>query len=238
MNAALALTANSLVGSCVASPARSAGRVAPRRVDLGQDAAWLAQFRAGERGALERVFRVYAPYVSAILRSGTAHAGGGTCHVGDAEERQDLMQEVFVRVLGPVMRARYDQAYPYTAFLRGVVRNVMVEHVRRKLRHAGRCVTLEEGMEPVLEHWAVGQPLPDELFASRAERQLMAEFLATLTRAQRRFADVRFEGGLSQRDAAEALGLGRQQVRRMEAELRAGLEAFLAARQPRVACAD
>lgn len=231
MNAALALTANTLVGTCVASPARGGGKVAQRRLDLGQDAAWLAQFRAGERGALERVFRLYAPYVSAILRSGTAHVCGGMCRVGDAEERQDLLQEVFVRVLGPVMRARYDHAYPYTAFLRGVVRNVMVEHVRRKMRHQARCVTLEEGMEPVLEHWAVGQPLPDELFASRAERQLMGQFLATLSRAERRLVDVRFEGGLSQRDAAEALGLGRQQVRRMEGELRARLEAFLAARQ-------
>jgi RNA polymerase sigma factor (sigma-70 family) len=200
---------------------------APARADLGTDAVWLAAYRAGDAGAMEKLFRTYAPYVMAVLRNGCSGARGGHCNVSDPDTRAELMQEVFVRVLSPSMRLRYDAARPFTAFLRGVVRNVMMEHVRRVGLGAQRYVALHTDDQNLLDRWSPIAPLADELLESNDDRMLMREFLGTLTARERRFVTVRFEGGHSQRDAAQSLGLGRQQVRRLDTMMREKLETFM-----------
>ncbi len=208
----------------------SAAVTTPARVDLSQDAAWLRGYQAGEPVAMERLFRTYAPYVMALLRNGCSGSRGGHCHITNQDMRMELMQEVFVRVLGPNMRSRYDASRPFTAFLRGVTRNVMLEQVRRTSVSAQRHVAIQGEDHDLLETWSPSQPLADELLEGAQDRALMQDFMATLSPAERRFLAVRFEGGQSQRDAAETLGLGRQQVRRMDDELRAKLEKFLRGR--------
>jgi NADH-quinone oxidoreductase subunit H len=60
-----------------------------------------------------------------------------------------------------------------------------------------------------------------------AESELVAGFWATLTADERRLLELRFVEGHSQRDAAAALGIGRQRVRTREKLLRAKLLAYL-----------
>ncbi|HET6584289.1 MAG TPA: sigma factor-like helix-turn-helix DNA-binding protein, partial [Nannocystaceae bacterium] len=63
-----------------------------------------------------------------------------------------------------------------------------------------------------------------ETVTLRAELDgIVRAFLDRLDDADRRLLTARFVDGLSQRDAALALGLGRQQVRGREAKLRAAL---------------
>jgi len=194
--------------------------------DLCEDRAWLNDFRAGKRDALERLFRTYAPYVLAIVRRGYSGAHGGRVYgITNQDEQQELLQEVFVRVLSPHMRERYNGLTPYSAFLRAVVGNVMLEHVRKK---TGSKLDFTDEIDDILpQPWSPGQALPDELFLEEQDRLMVQEFLATLDPPLRAFVAKRFMEGLSQRDAADVLGLGRQVVRTLETQVRTRFQAFL-----------
>lgn len=148
--------------------------------------------------------------------------------VRDRDAQDDLLQEVFVRALGPVSRARYDGVRPYAAFLRAITGNVMLEHVRAHMRNQARFSSDENALD---DAWTPEQPLADAVFLSAQERALGKAFFATLSPELQAFVQARFVDGLSQRDAAEALGLGRQQVRTLEKLARAR-HAFVTAHQP------
>jgi len=198
-------------------------------VDLCEDRVWLDDFRAGRSPALERVFRSYGPYVLSILRRGFRTAQGGNVHgILDVEAQHELMQEVFVRALGPVLRGKYDGVRPYAAFLRAIVGNVMLEDARKRSnqleRSAGREPTEDEIQQ--MDHWSPGTPLPDQAVLAQEQQQLVRDYLGTLPPETQRFIQVRYSEGASQRDAADTLGLGRQTVRTMEKAVRDGLKAF------------
>ncbi len=78
--------------------------------------------RAGERAAFGVLYSQYRSAVYGYLRARLLHSG-------DAE---DLCQEVFLRVFGAI--ARFDARTPFPAWLLGITRNVLREHVRRQRR--------------------------------------------------------------------------------------------------------
>ena len=70
-------------------------------------------------------------------------------------------------------------------------------------------------------------PRPSRDVASQQVREVVAAYLETLDPVDRQLLTLRFVEGKSQRDVADALGLGRQVVRGREAKLRKGLLVFL-----------
>ncbi|MFH1811894.1 MAG: sigma-70 family RNA polymerase sigma factor [Pseudomonadota bacterium] len=201
-----------------------------QHTDLCQDRAWLDAFRRGEAAALERVFRCYAPLVWALVRRGVA-GPQGVAGVSDPGAQQDLVQDVFVQLLAPELRQRYDGLRPYAALVCGVTRNIMLDRARRQGR---RLQHIHSGVDDaVLEQWQPSEPLPDELLADAEQRFLVREYVASLDQSEQQVVRLRFEQGLSQRDAAEAAGLGRQQVRSLEHKIRDGLRRFLDQREGR-----
>lgn len=202
--------------------------MATARTDLCQDRAWLDAFRRGEAAALERVFRCYAPLVWALVRRGVA-GPQGVAGVADPSAQQDLVQDVFVQLLAPALRARYDGLRPYAALVCGVTRNLLLDRARqqgRQLQH------LQGGLDDAqLEQWQPSEPLPDELLADAEQRALVQQYVASLPPLEQELVRLRFEQGLSQRDAAEAAGVGRQQLRTLEGKLRDGLRRFLDGRE-------
>jgi RNA polymerase sigma-70 factor (ECF subfamily) len=187
-------------------------------------------FRKGDAAALERVFRAYAPYVVSIVRRGYSTPHGGTVQgVMDVETQHDLLQEVFVRVLSPALREKYDGLRPYAAFLRAVVGNVMLENARRQSNALARFTSADtdEQFAQRAEGWTPQDPLPDEAVLVLEDREMVREYLGGLSENERHFVQVRFHDGESQRDAAEMLGLGRQVVRTMERKVRDDFKAFV-----------
>jgi RNA polymerase sigma-70 factor (ECF subfamily) len=197
-----------------------------QRIDLCRDRAWLDAFRAGEPAALERVFRTYAAYVCAIIRSGVTADGHLAPGYTGVVEQEDLLQEVFVRLLSPEMRQRYDGLRPFAAFAAGVTRHVVIDHARRSGRLQQRMLSMEDESR-VPDNWSPDEPLPEDLLLAAEERQLVATFLAELDGETRRFVELRFAQGLAQRDVAEQLGRGRQQIRTMERNIREQMRDFL-----------
>jgi RNA polymerase sigma factor (sigma-70 family) len=186
----------------------------------------LQRFRDGDRQALEGVYRVYADAVARVV-AGALRRYGGDNRPGSwkeiATELPDLVQEVFIRAFEPQTRLRFDGSRPYGPYLGQITRNVVVDHLRRKWRHAA------VDLDPLIDEISL-QPTPhfaDQDFADWKTMALVDRYVAGLPTDLQRVHDALYVRGLSQRDAAAALGMGRQVIRTLESRLRGGLRAAL-----------
>ena len=186
----------------------------------------LQRFRDGERSALETVYVAYVDSVAravagALRRYCGVNGPGGWRDVAD--ELPDLVQEVFTRAFDPPARLRFDGVREYAPYLTTIARNVVVDYLRRRQR-----LRIED-LAPFIGEIAIAGQFPDhgEDFAHSQIVALVAEYVARLPSELRRVHEAMYVQGLSQRQAAEALGLGRQVVRTLESRLKEGLASVL-----------
>ncbi|HVK83745.1 MAG TPA: RNA polymerase sigma factor [Kofleriaceae bacterium] len=115
---------------------------------------------AGDRAAFEAIYRAHADRVFALL----------TRLLGPDREREDLMQEVFIRLHPALARFRGECALP--TFIYQITTRVAVDHLRRRRRHradtlaAGNTIDLDAEIDPGLspaEQAARRQELVDAL---------------------------------------------------------------------------
>lgn len=187
----------------------------------------LTGFRAGDTRALTEVYREHAPQIARQLRFGFSFESAGRAHrfvgYGSGFELHDALHETFRRAFEPRARLAYDGLRPYGPYLSTIARNVVLRGFRAGRR---RFVELDETAAPA-EVVDAGFASPEVEVGRRQVRRLVRAFMDELDASQRRLLDVRFIEGKSQRDAADELGLGRQQVRSREARLRKQLIAYL-----------
>jgi RNA polymerase sigma factor (sigma-70 family) len=203
------------------------GDVAPN----GWPRALLQGFRAGEREALTTVYRMHAESVALLLRHGFSFESGGHRHrfagYGSGFELQDALHETFRRAFEPRAREGYDGIRPYGAYVTTIARNLVLRSFRAREvlfpLEASDELGSTNGQVVAID---VG-PTPERELHDRQVLELVERFLATLTPDERRLIELRHVEGLSQRDAADVLGLGRQRVRTREQALRTKLLAYL-----------
>jgi RNA polymerase sigma-70 factor (ECF subfamily) len=181
----------------------------------------LERFRRGEKAALDEVYRAYVDAVVRVVsrvlqRQGGAGAWGWRAVAADLP---DLVQEVFARAFDPATRQRFDGVRPYGPFIARIAHNVTVDYLRRM----GRLVAAEgdERFDQVTT--AVPLAATDDGVADPETMEVVNRYLDRLTPDLRQIHDALYVRGMSQREAADALGLGRQSVRTLEARLREGL---------------
>jgi RNA polymerase sigma-70 factor (ECF subfamily) len=188
---------------------------------LRGDAALLARFRAGDRAALERVYWAYVDRVETVVRHGfqILREGGATQIPGvGPSEVGDLVQETFVRAFAERARLAYDGLRDYAPFLSTIARNLLVDRARKQ----GRELQLDD-----LAQLDAAAPPPDEPYADEPTMKAVKEYLESLSPELRGVHEQRYGRGVSQEEAARALGLSRQQIRTLEKRLRDGLSAHL-----------
>lgn len=194
----------------------------------------LRGFREGEPAALREVYQRHADEVSRQLRFGFSFDSRGRAHrfvgYGSAFELHDALHETFVRAFEPRARQGYDGLRPYGPYLKAIARNVVLRTFRQ--REVSFPVLDEEGQPPSPLSIVADEsgPSPETAVARTQVAGVVREFLDALQPEERRLLQVRFIDGKSQRDAAEILGLGRQQIRSREAKLRKRLVQHLAKR--------
>lgn len=200
----------------------------PAQTDLCQDRAWLQGYRNGDQAALERVFRAYAPLVFHVLRHGVNTGASGRVYLGDAHQEDDVVQDTFIRLFSPATRARYDGLRPFGALVRVVARSALLDHLRKRRREALHVSDEMEDVDArVAADWTPGTPLPDQAALSAQEQQGARTFLEALPEEDRDLLRLRFEQGLTQQQAAEKLGISRQNLRTLEEKLRRKIMDFL-----------
>ncbi len=180
------------------------------------------RFRDGDRVALDLVYRTYLSSVVRIARFGfrvpakQVRVPG----VASSEDLADVVQEVFARAFSKRTRASYDGLREYGPYLAQIARHALVDWLRVK----GREVPLD----PADLESAVGLE-DDEIricendgFDPAMLRELEA-YVADLPAELKGVYEKRFVLGLSQRDAAGRLGIGRQHLRTLEGRLKDGM---------------
>jgi RNA polymerase sigma factor (sigma-70 family) len=193
--------------------------------------ALLRGFREGHTEALGEVYRLHAEDVTKQLRYGFAFQAAGRHHrfVGcrSAFELHDALHETFRRAFEPQARERYDGLRPFGPYLRAIARNVVLRGFRaREVQFPEIRVDGEATAGPI-EIVDEGSQTPEQQVGRAQLRAVVQRFLETLPAPDRRLLEVRFVEGKSQRDAAEVLGLGRQQIRGREAKLRQQMLRYL-----------
>ena len=137
---------------------------------------------------------------------------------GRADEAAELVQEIFARVFSTSCRLGFDGLRDFGPYLFAIARNTLADWARRRGREipAGWVEAAESVLpEPLAEE--------DAPWADPDTMALVGRYIEALPPLERKVHEALYVRGLSQRDAAEALGLTRQRVRTLEGRLRAGL---------------
>jgi RNA polymerase sigma factor (sigma-70 family) len=192
-----------------------------------RNAQLLERFQAGEQEAMATVYWACLDRVTRIVNATLrACAAGDACGRAEIDGRvADVIQDVFVKAFAPAARRGFDATRPYEPYLAQIARNVAFDFWRQTRRYVP--VDLEQlidrlSLEAENDNVAA-QDGPDEVTVARVKR-----YLAALDERSRGVYDALYVQGLSQRDAARTLGVGRQVVRSREARLRSGLRRALA----------
>lgn len=200
--------------------------------------AFLSKFRAGDREALSIVYAANAESVAEVIRRGASvPTSSGPRYVpglSSPHEQHCALQEVFRRAFEPAAREKVTAETKYGPYLRAIACHFLINRAQRLREHVG--VEALELDSPLVE--AAADTIGGLLHAERAtvpEQRMNAHQLALAIRRfledvgaiERRVTELRFLEGVSQRDAAEALGMSRGGLRRIEDRVRPALTKWL-----------
>ena len=198
----------------------------------------LGRFRAGEKPALEEVYRHYAPAVAAFLAKGFIFRSGEKMlrFAGYSEpfDLDNTLQETFLRALRPSARAAYDGVRPYKQYLFTIARNLVVDQLRGREVAFGDATDVlaadEAGAQTLASAECVGLPGSEGALLREELGRLYAAFVGALSERDRAFFEARFEAEGTQVDAGRAVGLSHMQSRSLEKKLRTRFLAYMQVR--------
>lgn len=185
----------------------------------------LQRFRDGERSAMAEVYRAYLPRLTSLLQRGFVVRSSGlkVPPVSSADDRADGIQDVFARAFRHEARQAYDGERDYWPYLAMLARNVLVSHHRRR----GRDL-LGADSEASFDGESVEFDLDEsKSWLEPRSLEITRQYVSTLPEPMRAVHAARYVQALSQRDAAQQLGLSRPKVRKLETRLRRELLGLL-----------
>jgi RNA polymerase sigma factor (sigma-70 family) len=198
-------------------------------------------FRRADSEALEKIYRFYLKAVIGLLRSGFAFESQGKSlrfqGYVSPEDIEDAVQETFILAFSESARSGYDGLRPFSSYLLGIARNVVLNRFRRDVSRLDRFTRLDaEPGRAALESgdFPSAEPLANaaQAYSYEAERiqKAVEEFVSTLDEAQRRILRAHFLEERSQEDTAREAGVDRNRVRKEIRAIRLRLYRFLKSR--------
>jgi RNA polymerase sigma-70 factor (ECF subfamily) len=175
---------------------------------------WMLAYQGGDERAFDQLVVAYSPRVFALL----------TRFLGPAQNREDLVQEVFLRVIRA--RAEYRPEARFSTWLYRVVFNLCVNESERRRPSA----SLDEQAEAAT--WRDERaPAPEASLAEGEIVRTVRAAIAALPERQRMALVLAKYEELSHEEVARALGTSEKAVKSMvhraREALRASLGAFL-----------
>ena len=128
---------------------------------------------------------------------------------GSVAEAEDITEEVFLRMLESVRSFKW-KGYPFSSWLFRIAHNLVVDHFRRNGRQKTSPLESVSGTIGATTH-DVDSYLDTELSMVQ-----VSEAMAELTDLQREVLSLRFSGGLSVRETAEAVGKNENAVKALQ----------------------
>jgi RNA polymerase sigma-70 factor (ECF subfamily) len=135
--------------------------------------------------------------------------------MGDRDDVEDVVQEVFIKVFRALSTFRTDARF--STWLYRIARNEAISHVRRRTMTG-----------PDIEDTAIAAPddaRPDEMYRADAERTEMGRYLAQLDDKYRSVLELRYLGERSYQEIGEVMdlpiGTVKSYIHRAKAELKA-----------------
>ena len=157
--------------------------------------------QSGCREALDSLYREYRPNVLHIARK----------IMGNEQDAEDAVQEVFERVLDRIGQFRYEASF--SSWLRVLAKNVCRDILRRKGRHPTQSLdSLCELNETEITAKSSSISQEEELIMKELLENLH-EKIDRLKEKHRKLIILRYIDGLSYRKIAQLLGCSESQVK-------------------------
>jgi RNA polymerase sigma-70 factor (ECF subfamily) len=187
---------------------------APSKLDATPDpgVGWMLRYQRGDERAFDQIVETYSPRVFALL----------TRFLGPNEAREDLVQEVFLRVIRA--RAEYRPEARFSTWLYRIVFNLSVNESER--RRPGRSLDAER--DDVREAWEdAATPAPGTELERADVVALVRDAVASLPERQRMALVLAKYDGLAYDEVASVLGTSEKAVKSMIHRAREALRALL-----------
>lgn len=128
---------------------------------------------------------------------------------GDSLEAEDLTEEVFLRMLESIGSFKW-QGYPFTSWLFRIAHNLVIDYYRKSGRQ--KKTSLDDAMRVVgTDGVDIDRKLDVELSIKEVK-----DAMGGLTRLQQEVLSLRFAGGLSVAETAEAMGKKENAVKALQ----------------------
>jgi RNA polymerase sigma-70 factor (ECF subfamily) len=128
---------------------------------------------------------------------------------GDTLEAEDLTEEVFLRMLESIGSFKW-QGYPFTSWLFRIAHNLVIDYYRKAGRQ--KKTSLDDAMRVVGSDGVdVDRKLDIELSIKEVK-----DAMGGLTQLQQEVLSLRFAGGLSVAETAEAMGKKENAVKALQ----------------------
>ena len=148
--------------------------------------------------------------------------------LGSNSDVEDVAQQVFIRVWKSA--PRYRPAAKFTTWLLTITRNLVFNEARRRKRHPGDLLNVQEGEEAVALVDSTGRK-PDEQLLDDELQQAIEEAIRSLPEKQRLAVILRRYEEKSYEEIGDVLGLSLAAVKsllfRARTELRVALNRYL-----------
>ena len=158
--------------------------------------------RRAQQGENEAFAGLYEAYYDKIFRY-------AMFKTGDTIEAEDLTEEVFLRMLESINSFKW-QGYPFTSWLFRIAHNLVVDYYRKKGRQ--KRASLDDAMRITgADDIDVDRQMDIEISIRE-----VSEAMSGLTRLQQEVLSLRFAGGLSVAETAEAMGKKQNAVKALQ----------------------
>ncbi|MBZ0291125.1 MAG: RNA polymerase sigma factor [Anaerolineae bacterium] len=126
--------------------------------------------------------------------------------IEDQREAEDLVSEIFLRVIKNLTQLRNERHISFAAWLFVIARHAITDHYRRNGR--------SETPMPLdaAENLVAAEPKPDEMFIDTEEAAKLYQMILTLSERKREIITLRYYGGLRNHEIAVVLGIGEKTV--------------------------
>lgn len=126
--------------------------------------------------------------------------------VNAPQDAEDIVAEVFLRVIKNLDQLRYPQQISFAAWLFAIARHAVADHYRRN-GAADKYLSLEDA--PIA---APAEKQPDYILSQNEESAQLYRLIQTLPQRKREIITLRYYGGLRNQEIAEVLGIGEKTV--------------------------